>query len=292
MLKITGYSDRTSARPGETIKCMVNCERPSYRADLVRLICGDENPAGPGYKEIVVRAPINRRYRGRRQTIEAGSYGMVESARVLEDLASFTVAAYVWPTTPAKGEQALISKREPGSSSGFALMIDGKGALSFRIGAGRGRSVTVSSGRRLRDRCWYVVAAIVDAERRTVTLVQEPIAGCVGVNDRRTVTQRLSARPESANGAPLLIAAELVGRKTARLKTTAHYNGKIDSPRFARGALAPSAIETLLRTPLAERFGRDLVAAWDFSIEIPTTRPISAPPPPWTWASCTRASTA
>ncbi len=272
MLKITGYTDRLSARAGDTVSFMVNCERPSYRADLVRLICGDENPAGPGFKETMVRSPINRRYRGRRQTIEAGSYGMVKSAPVLEALESFTVAAYIWPTTPDKGEQVLIGRRAPDTSSGFALMIDDKGTLAFRIGGGRGRSTTVSTGRPLRNRCWYAVAATVDATRRTVTLIQEPLIGCVGVNDRRTVMQRLKARPESANHAPLLIAAAFAGRKGARLKTTAHYNGKIDSPRLARGALAPAAIDALLRTPLAAPFERDLVAAWDFSLDIPTAR--------------------
>ena len=51
MLKITGYSDRVSARPGETIKFMVNCELGNYRTDIVKLICGDSSPDGPDFKE-------------------------------------------------------------------------------------------------------------------------------------------------------------------------------------------------------------------------------------------------
>ena len=47
MLTITGYTDRISVRPGETIKFMVNCEHPTYQADIVRLICADDTPAGP-----------------------------------------------------------------------------------------------------------------------------------------------------------------------------------------------------------------------------------------------------
>ena len=30
-MKITGYADKISARPGETLQFMVNCERPRYR---------------------------------------------------------------------------------------------------------------------------------------------------------------------------------------------------------------------------------------------------------------------
>ena len=51
MLTITGYSDRISVRPGETIKFMVNCEHPTYQADIVRLICADDTPSGPGFKK-------------------------------------------------------------------------------------------------------------------------------------------------------------------------------------------------------------------------------------------------
>ncbi len=64
MLKITGYSDRVSARPGETIKFMVNCELGEYRADIVKLICGDSSPDGPDFKEELIRTPANKRYKG------------------------------------------------------------------------------------------------------------------------------------------------------------------------------------------------------------------------------------
>ena len=51
MLRITGYSDRYSLCPGEEVKFYVNSEKgESYRADIVRMIHGDTNPEGPGFK--------------------------------------------------------------------------------------------------------------------------------------------------------------------------------------------------------------------------------------------------
>ena len=51
MLKITGYSDKYSAHPGEEIKFYVNAEyNDNYETQIVRLIHGDTNPEGPGYK--------------------------------------------------------------------------------------------------------------------------------------------------------------------------------------------------------------------------------------------------
>ena len=52
MLRITGYSDRLSVRPGEDITFYVHSEdEESYRVDIVRLIHGDTSPEGPGFKE-------------------------------------------------------------------------------------------------------------------------------------------------------------------------------------------------------------------------------------------------
>jgi len=52
MLKITGYSDKYSAHPGEEIKFYINAEyNDNYKTQIVRLIHGDTNPEGPGYKE-------------------------------------------------------------------------------------------------------------------------------------------------------------------------------------------------------------------------------------------------
>jgi hypothetical protein len=64
-MKITGYGDKLSAAPGETIKFMVNCELPAYTVEVVRIICGDTNPAGPGVKEKVVKTPVTKTYKGR-----------------------------------------------------------------------------------------------------------------------------------------------------------------------------------------------------------------------------------
>ena len=52
MLKITGYSDKYQAFPGEKIKFYINSEHnENYEVQIVRLIHGDTNPDGPGYKE-------------------------------------------------------------------------------------------------------------------------------------------------------------------------------------------------------------------------------------------------
>ena len=68
MLRITGYSDKYSVCPGDTIKFYVNSEKnESYDSHIVRLIHGDTNPEGPGYKEEEISASCNTTYDGRNQ---------------------------------------------------------------------------------------------------------------------------------------------------------------------------------------------------------------------------------
>ena len=141
-MKITAYADRLSAAPGETVRFFVSCDGVArYRADIVRLICGDLNPKGPGYKERVVKTPVNKTYKGRKQVIAVGSYGVIPAHRALDGRGSYAVQVLIWPTTPDKGEQVLLAKWHNGR--GFELIIDEDGRVAVRFGDGRRGNGTV-----------------------------------------------------------------------------------------------------------------------------------------------------
>jgi N,N-dimethylformamidase len=106
---------------GETIRFMVSCAKPGpYRAELVRVVCGDLNPNGPGVRLPAVDCPINGTYQGRHQAIHNGSYVLVPVASQLACKDGFTVQAMIWPTPPQLREQVLLScwsaERGAGSS--------------------------------------------------------------------------------------------------------------------------------------------------------------------------------
>ena len=78
---IHGYADRLSVAPGERIEFKVSSEQPgTYRADVVRLIHGDTNPAGPGFKEEVLETDAGGDYEARFQPTDCGSCVVVEDA--------------------------------------------------------------------------------------------------------------------------------------------------------------------------------------------------------------------
>ena len=88
-------------------------------------------------------------------------------------LASFTVQAWVFPTTPQKGTQGLISNWDDATASGFALIIDDSGAAAMRLGDGSGGTVEVATGRPLAKRRWHLVCAAYDAAAAKLTVSQD-----------------------------------------------------------------------------------------------------------------------
>ena len=80
MLPITGYPDRYSVAPGETISFKVSSTAAGpFEARLVRVISGDPNPEGPGMHEVPVDAAFAGRYPSRVQAIHNGSCARVSA---------------------------------------------------------------------------------------------------------------------------------------------------------------------------------------------------------------------
>ena len=268
MLKITGYSDRVSARAGETIKFMINCELGNYRADIVKLICGDSSPDGPDFKEKLIRTPANKRYKGRPQRIHMGSYAVVENNPALENLKSFTVQALIWPTTPDKGVQGILGKWNPRGKSGFALVIAEDGSLGLMLGNGKGRTETVSLGKPMLARHWYLAAASWDAEKKEVRLYQQPLRDYVGVSHGGTARKKVKLAKMAGNRAPLTMAALFERSAGGRTYCGNFYNGKIDGPKLTGRVLKPTEIEALRGNSVPRSLAPSVLAAWDFSRDI------------------------
>ncbi len=298
MLRITGYSDKYSVCPGDNIKFYVNSEdNESYDVQIVRLIHGDTNPEGPGYKEEEISAPCNSTYSGRNQRIHGGSYVIVPQEDRL-NVESFTLQAYIFPTTPEKGRQGIITKWAEQNNCGYGLFIDSDGCLSLEIGDGKGQMLHLSSGKKLMRKVWYLVAATFNEQSGRVTLYQEPVVsrtnGGLGLSmlhpadETTALSETINSIRPGLNDAPLLMGASTLRERTGRTIFGAHYreatkpvelpeqtnvyNGKIDRPRLCHRALSKAEIETLAQgfqgCPADLR--TDVVAAWDFHANITT----------------------
>lgn len=268
-MNLVGYTDRLTAAPGDTIRFMVSSHHPRYRADLVQLIHGDESPAGPGYKERKVPSAINGHYPGRSKPIHSGSYVHIPAHPALDTLTSFTVTAWIYPTTPANGLQGLITRwTDDPAPHGFALVIGPSGDLALHLADGRNPPVQAATGAPLTERVWTFVGASYHAPTGRVVLIQQPLRHWPVAPDQALVTHDTAAtniRPPA--DAPLLFAALTAGPPQRTGPIAAPYNGKLDSPRLYNHALSPDQL-TALADPNANQFVADPLAAWDFTLDI------------------------
>ena len=269
MKKVVGYANAWSVMPGDTLSIMVStygAER--YRADLVRVICGDDDPDHGIYREAEIAAPFNGEYPGRTQPTFAGSYVIVPDVPAIAAPGSFTVQAWVFPTTPDRGEQGLIANWIGETASGFALLIDDAGALAMRLGDGNGDVAQVSTGRPLAARRWHLVAAAYDAATRELRVFQEPIETPLEVSSVAGVTSGIAFDVAANGGAPLVMAALPAAHPAGGPGARHHFNGKIDRPRLTGRALSRAEIAALAWDAQPHERDTSVIASWDFARDI------------------------
>lgn len=257
---VIGYADRLSVAPGESIAFMVSSRVPEYRVELVRLIHGDPNPAGPGFKCERVASGVDGAYRGRVQPITPGSYVLVEANPIVERLASFTVGAWVWPTTPDKGRQTIVALGLAGTP-GFRLAIDDAGHLELELS---GQTVRLQAT--LLERRWHFVWAGYDGQTGRCILGQRASVEWPGEQGSDAQETVLAHHLVIGYHAPLSIAGACTSGSPHR-PAAAFYNGKIDNPWLFSRLIDAEEIHALASScdPVARP---DCIAAWDFAVMV------------------------
>ena len=262
-MEIVGYADKLRAQPGETISYMVSCRAPSFRAQLVRLIHGDDNPRGPGSKIDDLESSANGDYPGRIQELRPGSYVAVPDDPRLRLGGSFTIQAWVYATTPDKGLQGIVAKWDSGTATGYGLFVDEQGALSLRVGGG-GRVQALSTGVALKAAKWYFAAGVYDADDGTMRLHQAPLDHWP-LQDTAAEAEGPAAGGAGETGADLVIGGYRQGVEIGGL-----FNGKIDNPTLIGRPLAPDEVASLRLDRSSVADDEALIAAWDFGRDFST----------------------
>jgi N,N-dimethylformamidase len=269
-IKLEGYTDRLSVRPGERIDFMVSAEGTTeMQAQLVRLIHGDEHPGGPGFVERPVEAAINRVWPVRKQYTQMGSFLRIDDPDGhLAVTGSFTLHAFIFPTLPGHGQQTIMGRWAVDRAQGYALGIAADGRLEFRLADGNGADQLLAE-LPLVAQTWYFIAATWDAERREASLRQYPVLGryngllskIVPYDYASHVVERLRVAPSHAPQTRFLVAAAADCNPARGAFASQLYNGKIDRSGLHGRVLAAAEIDAQRQggPPPAEA----LLAYWD-----------------------------
>ena len=250
-MPLVGYGDRWSVQPGETIRFMVSSEAPRYAARLVRLIHGDPNPAGPGFKARPVPSALEGEHPGRPQAYRPGSFALVPDADRLEMADGLALTVWLCPTTPGSGPQAVLAKWDAGREVGWALVLDATGAPALRLGDGSGGVAEVSTGVPLRAFAWHRVEASFDPASDVAEVRWTEHDSPLLLDRGASVREAVAVRP-ATTGAPFTMGAWAAGGAADRPAGGVCLNGKLEAPELRRGGVR--------------------VAAWDFSADIGSER--------------------
>jgi N,N-dimethylformamidase len=207
---VVGYLDSLYASPGDDVTVRVSVLDPArrYRAELVRLICGETGPGGPGPKEEPIPSGLAGEHEGREQPVPIGSYAIVDDIPPLDTV---ELSLLVWPTLPGRGTQALMALGP------VRLVLDDAGAVAIVVDG-----EAISTRTPLRRRAWYRVEARYDPATGSASIRSTSLPG---PHMDRIAEADGKLRTGVRGTGPLLIAAA-AGPDGA----TDHFNGKLEAP--------------------------------------------------------------
>lgn len=257
MLPVTGYAEQWSVRQGGTLRFMISvAEGGRYRARVARILCGDPNPAGPGYRETPMPCAIEGEHRGIAQAIRLGSWVEVPAIDLGTEGTPLLLVATVWPTLPDGGEQVVVSCTAGGASLSLGL---GPGGAFARLSGGGGEA-SARTGVALTGRAWHDIACRLDPATGMLSVAQAPR------RMRLDIDENAVAEVAARGAAPAGIGSAAIAALGAARQ---HFDGKIARPRILRsGRGLPEVLRAQAAGGALPR--AECLADWDFSIGIPT----------------------
>lgn len=257
MLKLAGYADRLSARPGDTINFRLsNATGKPVNARFVRVICADPNPAGPGIREVAVPVELPHLAAGFHATPQ-GSYAVADLGDTLVGLTDFTLVMTIQPTLPPPSTAApalVLGIGSAASPAPFSLTLQSDGALALTFGPAMVVSAPLTVGE------WVDVAAVYNAATRSLELSIRPVRHGANWQRRHVILEGEASLP------PTRATLHCAGWPSSALTS---FNGRIENPHLYRSVLTETERDAT-RGPVA--VSPDTIFAFDFAAAISSAR--------------------
>jgi len=252
-IRLFGYSDPLVVKADNAVNFMVSAEGCTEASiDIVRLVHGDYNPAGPGFIEEVIDTELPKTISVKRQYTQNGAYAYVnDKQRQLCNLSSFTVHAFIWPSKPGGMRQTIMGCWSVNNSIGYALGINPDGKLEFWVGDGNSVD-QVTADAPLIPKVWLMVAASFDQVTGEARLrqfsVQNSWNSIIGpvtpVDHNSHVVEKLRCVPGSADNDFLLAGSHETNPQRGPFVSML-FNGKLDRPGLVARALSAGEMDAI-----------------------------------------------
>lgn len=245
---LLGYCSPLSIQPGQGTELKISSNGPEACAvEVLRIICGDIDPSGPGESYEPQDWGGEPLLAVRHQRINAGSFAMVHPAPKLEHPEHLTFSLHVFPTRNSGGDQVLFHWGD----LTIRMTADG------HVCAGAGSSVAMAASPLLL-RHWYRVEATVSEAANRLSLAIHRLKPIGEIPPDEDIAVDLDDWTWPTAKQPLLLAAAFERLEGERAVTHSHFNGKIEAVTITNG-----------RQNLP-------VAMWDFATDTSTDRMVDS----------------
>lgn len=255
---LVGYSNKLSVQPCEELDFMISCTEPQYKAEVVRLIHGDNNPNGPGHKDKKISSNIDGYYDGRIQNINSGSYIKINDSAKVNLNKSFTFQTWIYPTN--LHNQAIIAQSS--LNSNYEIEINHNGQICFSINNNDDK-LSINSGKKIRSHEWYFILVMYDKSSNNIYIEQKPLN--LLPKDNSYSFKKKNIPNYDIEKIPGDI---LIGSSKNKNLIYKHFNGKIESPKIFGKILDCTEREMLYQDTFPTLSDKSLIAFWSFSKNI------------------------
>ena len=229
---IAGYSDKLSARPGETLTFYVSSRaREAFKATLHRSISADPNPDGPGIIEDDASNYFKpSSFASRYQGFTPGSFAQSTTDLQVKINADLVIKLWFMPRVLVAADQTLLAWGE------VSIILDPQGMVAAKLGNG----ISVSTSAAIKCNRWHSLEVTVSASGVVafdVKSIMTEKANIEIANNGKTEFDIAKMFPVSVK-APVRIAAGFGDAPSC-------FNGKIEAPEILVDG--------------------DLIAKWDFA---------------------------
>ena len=260
-IPIAGYADRWSVGQNEKIEFKVSSQfNKPYSVRLVRIVCADPNPDGPGIIEEDMSSIFSGEFPSRKQDVQLGSYGIVLVNRRLSHSDGYTIVVTIWPTLVDTGIQGILCLQDQSGNRLIELRINSVGQVAAVMDGSSGSSHEYATGLTLRERAWYTICLCVDRKQNRLGLIQTLKEDDFVDNDSGEVWRDCTHLPSLQDVDKFLIAS------SGGNPLGGFFNGKIEQPSI----LARTYDVEKLTHRVSHGAGDSLLAQWDFSRDIST----------------------
>ncbi len=211
-IQLIGYSDKLSARPGETISFKVSSTLTKpFKAYLKRSISADPNPKGIGIIEKDASKYFKTSfYKSRKQTFNPGSYAISKSPIKTVIKKDLEISVIIFPTLFSSNKQTVLAL------DNFEIYLNSNSSVS--IGSGD-KSISIKEPLILRS--WYEIK------------VKISLNGNASISQKRLINNN---KKKQINNGKLSLKKNILGKlslaaKVSKGKGYNHFNGKIESPK-------------------------------------------------------------